>query len=82
MDTDVPHVLSRAFVLLRVASLGGQLYASQSAGRATAEWVTNWLITLGLYDHIEDIQDDYAAAFDASLGLHEPVPAHSGFQSG
>lgn len=77
--SEVENVLSRAFLLLRIATLAVQLNATAAVSSVVTEWVTNWLFVLGLYDpatsDLADIQDDYAAALGVSVAVAGDAPS-------
>lgn len=78
-DSDPEHVLSRAFFLLRIATLSVQLHARRGGKQAINAWLSNWLESLGLFDpsdvSIEDVEEDFVLAKESIDLVNGPLPA-------
>jgi hypothetical protein len=78
-DRNVENILSRSFVMLRIAILATHQNLQAAPNRSSQTWLSHWLEHAGLWDPnsgvaLEDLETDYADAAQA-VASSQPMPS-------
>lgn len=77
--SEAENVLSRAFFLVRLASIAVDEHAAVPASSAARQWIRNWLTSVGLFPGDGSMEvADVLADYEDALQQFTPSPPHPG----